>query len=130
MSKPNTCDLTILLDCSGSMNKIKTDMEESLNAFLAAQAKEPGECTVSLVNFAYRRSTVYTGVPVAEAPKVRLTPLGGTALNDALCETIDEVGQRLAALPEADRPERVLLVVVTDGEENASREYTLANVKQ
>jgi hypothetical protein len=55
-------------------------------------------------------------------------PRGSTALFDAVGRTINTVGQRLAALPEESRPDKVLLVVMTDGFENASREFDAARV--
>ena len=55
-------------------------------------------------------------------------PRGTTALLDAIGRTIDATGDRLCGLPEAERPDRVLIVIVTDGLENASTDYTRARV--
>ena len=57
------------------------------------------------------------------------SPNGCTAMNDGIGTAIDKIGQWLAAMPEEERPEKNLIVIMTDGEENASREYTLAKVK-
>ena len=51
-------------------------------------------------------------------------PRGGTALIDAACLAIDATGNRLAAMPPAERPDKVLFIIVTDGLENASKFYT------
>lgn len=55
---------------------------------------------------------------------------GCTALYDAICTGIDELGARFAAMPEADRPDAVVFAILTDGFENASREYTVKDVKK
>jgi hypothetical protein len=52
-----------------------------------------------------------------------------TALYDALGKTINTVGQELAALDESERPGLVQFVIITDGMENASREFTSDAVK-
>ena len=53
-------------------------------------------------------------------------PMGMTALLDAIGITIDSVGKRLSETPEDERPEKVIIAITTDGEENSSREYTKA----
>ena len=58
------------------------------------------------------------------------SPGGCTAMNDGIGTAIDKIGQWLAAMPEEERPEKNLIVIMTDGEENASQEYTLAKVKE
>ncbi len=57
-------------------------------------------------------------------------PNGGTALYDALGTVINDTGKSLAALPEALRPQGVLVQVITDGEENSSHEFTSSKVKE
>ena len=56
--------------------------------------------------------------------------MGGTPLYDAIGQTIDKVGADLAALPEYDRPKRVMFIIQTDGQENSSREYTKEMIKE
>ena len=58
------------------------------------------------------------------------SPGGCTAMNDGIGTAIDKIGQWLAAMPEEERPEKNLIVIMTDGEENSSHEYTLAKVKE
>ena len=57
-------------------------------------------------------------------------PRGSTALLDAVGRAINETGERLTKMPEADRPGLVIFVIVTDGEENASHEFSKARVKK
>jgi uncharacterized protein YegL len=56
-------------------------------------------------------------------------PRGSTALLDAIGKTIDDIGNRLSQTPESDRPGKVILAILTDGEENASTVYTPKKVK-
>lgn len=55
---------------------------------------------------------------------------GCTALLDAVGRTIDAVGRRLSETPEAERPGKVIFTITTDGQENASREYSLSKIKE
>lgn len=121
-------DITIVLDRSGSMCSVRDDTIGGHNAFLAAQrAEKGGECRVSLVQFDDAVETVYSSRLAIDAPDLTrdtFVPRACTALLDAVGKTIVATGQRLAAMPEADRPGKVLFVIVTDGGENASKEYS------
>jgi hypothetical protein len=57
------------------------------------------------------------------------SPNGCTAMNDGIGAAIDRIGKWLARMPEEERPSKNLIVIMTDGEENASREYSLKQVK-
>jgi hypothetical protein len=67
---------------------------------------------------------------VAQLSKKNYTPNGGTPLLDTIAATINRTGKSLAALPESLRPEKVLVVIITDGEENASRVYNHQKVME
>ena len=58
------------------------------------------------------------------------SPGGCTAMNDAIATTINKIGKWLSEMPEEDRPSKNLIVIMTDGEENSSKEYTLAKVQE
>ncbi len=51
------------------------------------------------------------------------TPSGFTALLDAIAKTIISTGEALSSMKEEDRPSKVVFVIITDGQENASKEY-------
>jgi hypothetical protein len=127
--KKGLANLVVVLDRSGSMESIKGDAEGGFNEFIRKQKETPGECAVDLVQFdAYpdvqvHIDTVYAGLPLANVPPLKLEPRGWTPLNDAVAETIRRTGQRLSLLPEDQRPERILFVILTDGLENRSRQY-------
>lgn len=129
MNKDAT-DITLIVDRSGSMHEIRDDAEGGINSFIEQQAREPGSATLTLVQFDTEYDFVHKGVPIHEAQQYRLIPRGRTALLDAVGRAIGETGERLAKLNEADRPSLVVFVVMTDGRENASREFTKEGIKQ
>jgi uncharacterized protein YegL len=126
----NLTDITVVLDRSGSMQKCRADAEGGINSFINDQKAKPGECNFSMVEFDTNYNFVHKGVPISSVPPYKLVPGGWTALLDAVGRAIDETGSRLAATPEHARPGLVVFVIVTDGEENSSKEYTLQQIKQ
>jgi len=123
-------DITIVLDRSGSMKGHEIDTNGGFDSFIADQRQVPGECSVTLVQFDDQYEVAYTAKPVGEVPPCHLEPRGMTALYDAIGKTIVTTGQRLAAIPESERPAKVIFLVFTDGYENHSREYTAERVKE
>lgn len=124
--------IALLLDRSGSMASVQEDTIGGVNRYFDSQRSHPGLCTATLAQFDDQYELVYNRVPIANvAPRTRenYQPRGWTALHDAMVRTIDEVGAVLAALPESERPERVLMVTMTDGEENRSRLYNANDVR-
>ena len=131
MTKPNSTHIHILIDRSGSMAPVANDVAGWYATFLAAQKSGPGECSISLATFddgSYDVVVPPTDVQKAP-PTFVLHARGFTPLLDSVARSINEVGIRLSALPEEERPSKVILIVQTDGLENASREYDLAKVK-
>lgn len=129
MTDPQLTHLYFLLDRSGSMESIKADTEGGFDAFIREQRTLPGECRVTLVQFDTDYELVYAATPIAAVPPLQLHPRGGTALLDAMGRFITEAGQRLAAVDEAQRPGTVIVGIMTDGEENSSREWTHTAIK-
>lgn len=122
--------LVAVVDRSASMSSMAREMQDGLNRLVSEQAALPGECNVTLVQFDDVVETVASCVPAGRVTPYRLVPRGNTALLDAVGSTIAKVGDVLAAIPEADRPEKVVFLVATDGYENASREYQRAQVQE
>lgn len=105
------------------MSKIKDDTVGGFNTFLNDQRQEDGKATVSLYEFDTDVRRVYDEYPIADTPELdgdRYTPGGRTALHDALYRVMDETATRLEARSAANRPTNVIIVVLTDGKENAS----------
>lgn len=123
-------DVTVVMDRSGSMIQCREDAEGGLNAFIEEQKAHPGDCTFTLVQFDDEYEFVHKAVPIKDVPKCILQPRGWTALLDALGKAINETGERLAAMEEDERPSLVAFVVVTDGLENSSKEFTKSQIKE
>jgi uncharacterized protein YegL len=119
--------ITLLLDESGSMEPTRLETISAVNAFIAEQKKVPGEATFTLVKFNNVAETIYDHVDlktVRPLNEVVYRPNLLTALYDAWGGAIKSTGKFLASLKEEDRPEKVVFVVLTDGAENMSKEYT------
>jgi len=131
MPNRDLCDITVVLDRSGSMAAVAGDTIGGMNRFLEDQRKAPGAARLTLVQFDNEYEPVHRAVPIAAVPPLTdatFVPRGTTALLDATGRAIAETGARLAALAEAERPGKVIFVIVTDGLENASREFTRERV--
>jgi len=126
--------IAVLLDRSGSMGDIKDDAIGGFDCFLKEQKAAGANATLTLVQFDTESTdVVHESMPILEVPDLNhqtFQPRGGTPLLDALGQTIDSTGRALAAIPEANRPNKVVFVVITDGQENSSHQHTKASVKE
>lgn len=129
MTNPDLTHIYFLLDRSGSMQSIKADTEGGFDAFIAEQRTTGGTCRVTLAQFDTDYDVVYAARPIADVPRLDLAPRGMTALLDSMGRLIIDAGRELAGLPEAERPGTVLVGIMTDGQENSSREWTHAAIK-
>jgi hypothetical protein len=128
--KDNFTRIAVILDRSGSMESCKESTVAGFNEFIRTQRELPGEATVKLVQFDDQYETVFDK-PLKECPELTqntFVPRGSTALLDAQGRTIIELGRELAALPVEQRPSKVIVVTLTDGMENASKEFTLEKI--
>jgi Mg-chelatase subunit ChlD len=115
--------VTFVLDSSGSMSSIRSDTIGGFNSFLNDQRKGTGSATVSLFDFNTSVSLVYQGMAVEEAPELdenTYIPGGQTALHDAISTAVNETAGEVAMMDPTTRPDNVIVVVLTDGKENAS----------
>lgn len=116
------------------MASIRSDVVGGFNAFVSKQKDEPGECLMTLVQFdsqdAYE--VICEAQPlekVAPLSTATFEPRGGTPLYDAMGHAIANAAIRVRKLTAQGQPaEHILFVTFTDGEENASREYSRAKV--
>ncbi len=120
-------EIAFVLDRSGSMKSCQQAAIDGFNQFLTDQQKTDGLAKLTVVLFDDEYLVPISSIPVEEV--VSLTddtyqPQGCTALLDAIGQTIDNLGQRLAALAEKDRPGQVIVAILTDGLENASQRFT------
>ena len=131
MPCPDFTDISVVLDRSGSMEDVRDDTIGGFNTFLKDQKATPGMAALTLVQFDSEYEIVHAGKPIAEIPRLTkhtFVPRGSTALLDAIGRTINATGARLAAMPESERPGKVVFVILTDGQENASREFNLGMI--
>ncbi|NCC76557.1 MAG: hypothetical protein EOM08_09005, partial [Clostridia bacterium] len=125
--KKGLTELVFILDKSGSMSGLETDTIGGFNAMLARQKAVDGECRITTVLFDNRYELLHDRVEIAAVEPITDKDYcvgGSTALLDAIGRTIHKIGNAQKHTAEDFRAEKVLFVIITDGEENASREYS------
>jgi hypothetical protein len=129
----NSTHIAMVLDRSGSMETIATDTVGGLNRFIKEQQAVPGDCTLIITHFDTNAiDTLRAIAPIKDIALINAAefqPRGGTPLWDAIGKTIATTGDYLKSLPDAQRPDKIIFVVMTDGLENSSRDYTHPQVR-
>ena len=131
MNKDNHVEIAYILDRSGSMQPMQEPAVAAFNDFLKAQLEVPGEARLTLVQFDDQYEVPVAALRLPDVPQLTAatyTPRGSTALLDAIGRTIRDLDTRLQKLPAKHQPAKVILAIFTDGEENASREYTAKHI--
>ena len=129
MTDSNKTLIAALLDRSGSMDDSKEFTEDGWRELINTQRSEPEYCEVTLAQFDTEYEVLYPPTAIAAVPEFVLVPRGRTALLDAAGVFITEVGDQLAALPADQRPGQVVCLIMTDGMENASHQWTWEALK-
>ena len=128
--KSNLLHICFVLDESGSMYNSVDDVIGGFQKLIDEQKGEKnGECIISLYRFSDTVKKDYIGKPVDEVSKLIYSPCGCTAMNDGVGTAIDEIGKWLSDMDESERPSKNMIVIMTDGQENASKEYNFDTVK-
>lgn len=125
-------EIACIVDRSGSMDTVRADAIGGFNAFVRAQREEPGEARLTLALFNHEYERPLEHVPLAEVPEMTeatYRPSGTTALHDAIGRTLHDLRARIEGLSAEDRPDSVVVAILTDGMENASRDYTSESVR-
>lgn len=125
--------LVFILDRSGSMKDLQNDTISGFNSLIEKQKKEPGRTIVTTALFDNEYILVHENSDIQDVKELTLKDCyarGTTALYDAIGNTIDKVGLYLHQLPEDQRPKKIVVTIITDGEENASREFTQHQIKE
>lgn len=120
-------DIICIVDKSGSMGIVKNDAIGGFNNFLSEQKALPGKATMTLTLFDTVVNTLSVRKPLEDVAGLTVEtyrPDGMTALLDATGKTLNEAVKAIDALPDDEKPEKVIVVIITDGEENSSREYS------
>lgn len=133
MKRNNITELVFILDKSGSMAGLESDTIGGFNAMIEKQKKEEGECLVSTVLFSNRSEVLYDRIGVEDIPEMTEKDYyvgGGTALIDAIGGAIHHIGNIHKYARNEDVPSKTLFVIITDGMENASHNYSSDTVKK
>ena len=131
--KKNLTELIFILDRSGSMHHLESDTIGGYNSFLDQQRAEEGEALVTTVLFDDKYEILHDCIDIKKVQpitKKEYFARGSTALLDAVGKTIKEVEHRQNFTAEDETPEKTMVVIITDGLENSSREYNLDTVKK
>lgn len=131
--KQGLTEIVIILDRSGSMGGLARDTIGGYNAFLDSQRSLPGEARVTTVLFDDKYEILHNGANIRDIKPITRNEYfarGSTALLDAVGKTINDVGARLSGTDESERPDKIIFVITTDGQENSSREFTYAQIHQ
>lgn len=121
--------ITVILDRTGSMEGIRDDTIGGFNTFLKQQKQEPGRATVTLVQFDTQDpyEVIHKFKPLEDIPDLTretFVPRAATPLLDAMGRGINDLEDTLADLPRGKRPTGIVMVIVTDGQENSSHEFS------
>ncbi len=123
--KAGHAHVTLVVDRSGSMEEVMPAAGEGVNEFIGAHKSAAGTCSFFLVEFDDVYDVVYgPGDIQAFAGPYNLVPRNMTSLLDAVGKAINTTGDYLSKLGETERPEKIIFVVQTDGQENSSKEFT------
>lgn len=131
--KTNLTELVFILDRSGSMAGLESDTIGGYNAMLKKQQEEPGEAIVTTVLFDHEYTLLHDRINIKGIRPITENEYfvgGTTALLDAIGKTIHKIHNAQQHTSPEHRADKVLFVIITDGMENASREYSYAQVKQ
>lgn len=131
--KKNLTELVFILDKSGSMSGLEKDTIGGFNSMLDQQRKVDGECVITTVLFDNRYELLHDRIGIRAVQPITGKEYfvgGSTALLDAIGKTIHKIGTAQKNTTEDYRAEKVMFVIITDGEENASRHFSSAQIRQ
>ena len=131
--KKGKIESVFILDRSGSMGSVWNDAKNSFGSFLKEQKESGNDVNITFVTFNSKPRTEIDNVHVSdvnESVMNGINPNGFTALYDAIGKTFDSIGERLSKTPEEEKPEKVIVGIMTDGFENASKDYNASRIKE
>jgi hypothetical protein len=128
---PNLTEIAYILDRSGSMQPMQEPAVAAFNDFIKSQLDVPGDARLTLIQFDDAYEVPIAACPIQDVRQLTAatyTPRGSTALLDAIGRTVKDIDRRLSVLPDTEKPGKVILAIFTDGQENASHEYTAKHI--
>ncbi len=131
--KENLTELVFILDRSGSMSGLEKDTIGGYNSMLVKQKKESGDAFVTTVLFDDKYELLHDRKDIKHINAItdrEYYVRGSTALLDAMGITINNIGKVLVDTNEEERSGKVLFVIITDGMENSSKEFSYEKIKE
>ncbi len=133
--KPDYTHITVILDRSGSMSSIRHDIIGGFNQFVDSQKVASGTATLTLVQFDTQDpyEVIHWFKPMRDVPPLTaetFVPRSGTPLWDAVGRGVEDLERNLSLLAPEAQPEKVVMVVITDGMENSSRQFRRSQIQQ
>lgn len=131
--KKGLTELVFILDKSGSMGGLEADTIGGYNAMLEKQKAVEGECHITTVLFDNNYELLHDRIDIRAVSPITAKEYqvgGSTALLDAIGRTINKIGNAQKHTADDYRAEKVMFIIITDGEENSSREYSAPRIKQ
>ena len=131
--KKGLTELVMILDRSGSMNGLEADTIGGFNSMIGKQKKEKGDAFVSVILFDDVSEVTYDRVSIEKVEPMterQYYVRGCTALLDAVGQAIHHIGNIHKYAREEDVPEKTMFIIITDGMENASCQYTYEQVRK
>lgn len=126
-------EIVYILDRSGSMGGLEADTIGGFNAMMDKQKKTGEKAIVSTVLFDNVCEVIHDRVPIDKIRKMtdkQYYVRGCTALLDAVGGAIHHIGNVHRYIRDEDRPEKTIVIITTDGMENASRRYSREKVEK
>lgn len=126
-------ELVFILDQSGSMSGLESDTIGGFNSLIDKQREDDGDVVVTTVLFNNEMNIIHDRVDISEVKKMTkkdYCPKNCTALLDAVGNTIQRISKKHKELKEEFLPSKTMVIITTDGLENASTEYTYPKVKK
>ena len=126
-------ELVFILDRSGSMHGLEKDTIGGFNSVLERNKALPGDANITTILFDHRYTILHDRQPIRSVAPITerdYSPAGMTALLDAVGQAIRKIDNVMAHTAEDYRAGKVQFVIITDGLENASKEYSAQRVKQ
>ena len=130
--KKGLTELVFILDKSGSMSGLEKDTIGGYNSMLEKQKAIDGECHITTVLFDNNYELLHDHIDIKAVSPITEKEYqvgGSTALLDAIGMTIHKIGNAQKHTADDYRAEKVMFVIITDGEENSSREYSAEKIK-
>lgn len=131
--KKGLTEIIFIIDASGSMYSLRDDTIGGFNQMIEDQKKEEGEAIITTVLFNSSVNVVHKRLNIKDVPAMSektYTPRGTTALLDAVGTTIGDIKAAQDKMDDSKKPENTMVVITTDGMENASKEYKQPQIKE